>query len=224
MVRLSLIASGEHMSIMARGRRDISDSVWEKPDPRLPGREGSRGGGARDNRRFVNVVGLCAGAPWRDPPPAPGGWSDTRRRFIRWRDNGVRERPPEIPIDEPDPAWLMIDVGHCGVHPHAAGAARGGNRDMIRTKGSSTQNRIWPRMRMACRSGLLSHGARQRIALGQSLRLTDLQQKDFWRTRATTGMGFSPGPKGGWKRPFLLRKTARGGVIATGSLAGPGTR
>ena len=170
MVRLSSTASEEHMPIAVHRRRDLSDSIREKPEPRLPGREGSRGGGARDNRRLVNAVFriIRAGAPWRDPPPDFGGWSDTRRRFIRWRDNGVRERPPEIPIDDPDPAWLMIDTGHCGVHPHAAGA-RGGNRDMIRAKGGSTQNRIWPRMRMACRSGLLSHKARQRIAPGQSL-------------------------------------------------------
>ena len=126
------------MPIAVHRRRDISDSIREKPEPRLPGREGSRGGGARDNRRLVNAVFrvMRAGAPWRDPPPDFGGWSDTRRRFIRWRDNGVRERPPEIPIDDPDPAWLMIDAGHCGVHPHAAGA-RGGNRDMIRAKGGA---------------------------------------------------------------------------------------
>ena len=144
MIRLSLIASEEHMPMMACGRRDISDSIREKPEPRLPGREGSRDGG--------------------------------------------RERRP--PGHEPRKGGL-------NTKSHLTADAQG----------------------MPVRA--LSHGARQRIALGQSLRLTDLQQKDFWRTRATTGMGFSPGPKGGWKRPFLLRKTARGGVIATGSLAGP---
>ena len=99
-IRLSLTASGEHMSMMACGRRDISDSIREKPESRLPGREGSRGGRAHDNRRFVNVVFrvMRTGAPWRDPPADFGGWSDTRRRFIRWHDNGVWERPPEIPI------------------------------------------------------------------------------------------------------------------------------
>ena len=45
MIRLSLIASEEHMPMMACGRRDISDSIREKPEPRLPGREGSRDGG-----------------------------------------------------------------------------------------------------------------------------------------------------------------------------------
>ena len=88
------------MPIAVHRRHGISDAVWEKPEPRLPGREGSWGGGARDNRRFVNAVFwvMRAGAPWRDPSLAPGGWSDTRRRFTRWRDNGVWERPPEIPI------------------------------------------------------------------------------------------------------------------------------
>ena len=46
-------------------------------------------------------------------------------------------------IDEPDYEWLMIDASHCKVHPDASGA-RGGNQGMSRTKGSSTQNCIWP--------------------------------------------------------------------------------
>ena len=68
------------MPIAVHRRRDISDSIREKPEPRLPGREGSWGGGARDNRRFVDAVFrvMRADAPWRDLLPAPGGWSDTR--------------------------------------------------------------------------------------------------------------------------------------------------
>ena len=76
------------------------------------------------------------------------------RRFIRWRDKGVWERLREVLIDEPDYEWLMIDASHCKVHPHAAGA-KGGNQDMSRTKGGSTQRYIWPWMRMVCRSELL---------------------------------------------------------------------
>jgi len=56
MVHLSSTASEEHMSMMAHSQRDISDSIWEKPEPHLPDREGSWGGGAHDNRRFVNAV------------------------------------------------------------------------------------------------------------------------------------------------------------------------
>ena len=44
----------------------------------------------------------------RDLPPDFGGWSNTHRRFIRWRDNGIWERLLEILIDEPDFEWLMI--------------------------------------------------------------------------------------------------------------------
>ena len=213
------------MPIAVHKRRDLSDSIREKPDPRLPGREGSRGGGARDNRRLVNAVFriIRAGAPWRDPPPDFGGWSDTRRRFIRWRDNGVRERPPEIPIDDPDPAWLMIDTGHCGVHPHAAGA-RGGNRDMIRAKGGSTQNRIWPRMRMACRSGLLSHGGAT-VDCARTIAPID----GFAAERLLADKGrdtdeiLARTEKQGMEALIPRRKAAGSGAIATGSLAGPGT-
>jgi hypothetical protein len=60
----------------------------------------------------------------------------------------------EALIDEADFEWLMIDASHIKVHPHATGA-RGGNQDMGRTKGGSTQRYIWPWMRMVCRSECL---------------------------------------------------------------------
>ena len=57
-------------------------------------------------------------------------------------------------MDEPDDEWLMIDARHCKVHPHAAGA-KGGHQSMSLTKGGSTQNGMWPWMRLVCRSGRL---------------------------------------------------------------------
>ena len=100
---------------------------------------------------------------WRDLPPDLGGWSNTHRRFIRWRDSGVWEQLLEILIDEPDYEWLMIDVSHCKMHSHAAGTQRE-NQDMSRTKGGSTQNCIWPWMRMVCESELLSQKVPELIA------------------------------------------------------------
>ena len=49
----------------AYSRHDISDKVWEKLAPHLPGRKGSWGGLAQDNRRFINGVFwiLRTGAP-----------------------------------------------------------------------------------------------------------------------------------------------------------------
>jgi transposase len=146
-------------------RHDISDRVWELLEPHLLGRKGTWGGNARDNRLFINAVFwiLRTGAPWRDLPPDYGDWKNTHRRFCRWRDKGIWEKLLETLVQEPDFEWLMIDASHVKVHPHATGA-RGGNQDMARTKGGSTQKFIWPWMRMVCRSECLLRKAQQRIA------------------------------------------------------------
>ena len=82
----------------AHRRHDISNHVWNLLEPHLPGREGVWGGRAKDNRQFINAVFwiLRTGAPWRDLPPDYGGWSNTHRRFIRWRDKGIWEKLLEI--------------------------------------------------------------------------------------------------------------------------------
>jgi transposase len=146
-------------------RHDISDRVWSLLEPYLPGQEGMWGGIAKDNRKFINAVFwiLRTGAPWRDLPTDYGGWSNTHRRFIRWRDAGIWEKLLEKLIDSPDFEWLMIDASYIKVHPHAAGA-KGGNQEMSRTKGGSIPNYIWPWMRMVCRSELLLRKVPQQIA------------------------------------------------------------
>ena len=141
----------------AHRRHDISDKLWALLSPHLPGSSGSVGRPASDNRLFINAVFwiLRTGAPWRDLPPDLGNWKNTQRRFCRWRDRGVWEKLLDLVIDDPDYEWLMIDASHCKVHPHASGA-KGGNQDMNRTKGGSTQRYTWPSMRMVCRLGSLS--------------------------------------------------------------------
>ena len=150
---------------LAHRRHDISDRVCGLIEPHLPGRRGQWGGIAEDNRRFINAVFwiLRTGAPWRDLPPDLGGWGNTHRRFIRWRDAGVWERLLEALIDDPDLEWLMIDATHIKVHPHAAGAV-GGNEDMARTKGGSTPRYMWPWMRLVCHSECLLQQVPVRIA------------------------------------------------------------
>ena len=149
----------------AHRRHDISDRTWELLRPHLPGRDGSVGRPALDNRLFINAVFwiMRTGAPWRDLPPDLGDWKNTQRRFSRWRDRGVWEKLLDVLIDDPDYEWLMIDASHCKVHPHAAGA-RGGNQEMSRTKGGSTPRYIWPWMRMVCRLESLSQKVPVRIA------------------------------------------------------------
>ena len=75
-------------------RHDISDESWAKIELSLPGRKGTWGGNARDNRQFVNAVFwiLRTGAPWRDLPPSYGDWKNTHKRFCHWRDKGGWER------------------------------------------------------------------------------------------------------------------------------------
>ena len=121
-------------------RHDISDRVWELLEPNLPGRQGSSGRNARDNRQFINAVIwiLRTGAPWRDLPPEYGDWKNTNRRFCRWRDKEIWENLFKLFVQDPDFEWLMIDASYIKVHPHAAGAV-GGNQDMGRTKGGSTR-------------------------------------------------------------------------------------
>jgi hypothetical protein len=96
-------------------------------------------------------------------PPDYGGWSNTHRRFIRWRDKGIWERLLEQLVDAPDFEWLLLDASHIEVHPHAAGA-KGGHQDMARTKGGSTPRYIWPWMRLVCRSEFLLRQVPLRIA------------------------------------------------------------
>ena len=59
-------------SVPAYQRHDISDKIWEKLAPLLPGQYGNRGRVDFDNRKFLNAVFwiLRTGTPWRDLPPS----------------------------------------------------------------------------------------------------------------------------------------------------------
>jgi len=128
------------MKDLTHRRHDISDRAWETLEPLLPGRKGSWGGKAKDNRLFLNAVLwiLRTGAPWRDLPPDYGDWKNTHRRFSRWRDKGIWKQILDILMEEPDMEWLMVDATYVKVHPQAAGAV-GGNQGMVWTKGCSPQ-------------------------------------------------------------------------------------
>ena len=141
------------MSRKVQTRHDISDEMWGKIEPYLPGRKGSVGNPAKNNREFINGVLwiLRTGAPWRDLPSEYGNWNNVHRRFCRWRDRGIWEGLLSRFIENPDMEWLMIDASHIKVHLHATGAV-GGNQDMGNTKGGSIPRFIWPWMRLAIRS------------------------------------------------------------------------
>ena len=104
-------------------RHDLSDGVWGKLEPRLPGKKGEWCGAARDRRQFVNAV-LCI-----------------LRTGVPWRDKGVWGRLLSELVDDPDFAWSMIDGSHVKAYFHVAGAV-GGNGAIDLTKGSATSRHI----------------------------------------------------------------------------------
>ena len=60
--------------MQAHCRHDISDKIWNLLSFHPPGKKGSVGRPASNNRLFVNAVFwiLRTGAPWRDLPPDYG--------------------------------------------------------------------------------------------------------------------------------------------------------
>jgi transposase len=106
-------------------RHAIADDQWERIKDRLPGRAGTPGTHARDNRLFVDAVLWIAktGAPWRDLPERFGRWNTVWRRFDRWALKGVWRKVFDK-LQDPDLEWLILDSTVIRAHPHAAGARR----------------------------------------------------------------------------------------------------
>src|SRR5262245_5125967 len=106
-----------------RHRHAISDEQWERIKDLLPGRPGTPGRPAEDNRLFVDAVLWIGktGAPWRDLPERFGDWNNAWRRFDRWARKGAWQKAFEA-LQDPDLEWLILDSTIIRAHPHAAGA------------------------------------------------------------------------------------------------------
>ena len=83
----------------------VSEGVWARLEPHLPGKNSDSGATAKDNRLFLEAVlwRVRTGLPWRDLPSAFGNWNSVFRRFRRWAKNGVfssasSKRPAASPI------------------------------------------------------------------------------------------------------------------------------
>ena len=146
-------------------RYDISDKLWALIEPHTIGNAGTRGGNAKDTRRFINSVFwiLRTGAPWRDLPPSYGKWSNANRRFCRWRDKGVWEAIFEAVLGEDECSWLLIDASFVKAHKDAHGAA-GGSQGIGRSKGGQPPKSILPWMRLVIQSESLSQRVQSMIA------------------------------------------------------------
>jgi len=105
-------------------RYALRDDQWERIQDLLPGREGTVGVTAKDNRLFVEAVlyRYRAGIPWRDLPERFGDFRVIHTRFSRWAKTGVWKRIFEVLAEDADNEYVMIDATIVRAHQHSAGA------------------------------------------------------------------------------------------------------
>ena len=106
-------------------RYALRDDQWERIKDLLPGRAGSVGVTARDNRLFVEAVlyRYRAGIAWRDLERF-GDPIKVHTRFSRWNRSGVWERVFEHLAADADNEYAMIDSTIVRAHQHSAGAPK----------------------------------------------------------------------------------------------------
>src|ERR1019366_9136067 len=107
-------------------RYGLRDDQWERIEGMLPGRKGSVGRPADDNRLFVEAVlyRYRAGIPWRDLPERFGDFRVVHTRFSRWAKRGVWKSIFETLAAEADNEYAMIDATIVRAHQHSAGAKK----------------------------------------------------------------------------------------------------
>ena len=107
-------------------RYGLTDRQWETISGFLPGREGSVGATAKDNRLFVEPVlwKYRAGVPWRDLPERFGDPIKIHTRHMRWAESGVWERVFKVLATDADNEYAMIDSTIVRAHQHSAGARK----------------------------------------------------------------------------------------------------
>jgi transposase len=108
----------------------LRDDQWETIGPLLPGRDGTVGVTAKDNRLFVEAVlsRYRAGIPWRDLPERFGDFRVIHMRHTRWSRRGIWKRVFERLAEDSDNEYAMIDSTIVRAHQHAAGAKGGTKR------------------------------------------------------------------------------------------------
>ena len=112
---------------MNEQRLVVSDSLWQRLEPHLPGKVSDAGATANDNRMFLEAVlwRVRTGSPWRDLPPTFGPWNNQFRRFRRWAKFGVFESLFKAMSNDLDLKYALIDGTIVQVHQKATGAKGG---------------------------------------------------------------------------------------------------
>jgi putative transposase len=103
-------------------RYELSEGQWRRIESLLPGRVGTVGRPAEDNRRFVNGVlwVVRSGMRWEDLPERYGKYKSVHKRFARWARAGVWDRVfADLVADMKNP-YLMLDSTIVRAHQQAA--------------------------------------------------------------------------------------------------------
>ena len=113
--------------MMNADRTVLTDAMWARIEPMLPGKATDPGATAADNRRFVEAVlwRFRTGSPWRDLPERFGNWNNVFKRFRRWALSGVFERVFSALSEEFNLEWVFVDGTVVQAHQKAAGAKGG---------------------------------------------------------------------------------------------------
>lgn len=111
---------------MGNRRYALRDDQWDRIKNLLPGRKGSVGRTAKNNRLFIEAVlfRYRAGIPWRDLPERFGDFRVIHTRLTRWSRQGVWERIFQVLAQDADNEYAMIDSTIVRAHQHSAGAPK----------------------------------------------------------------------------------------------------
>ena len=106
----------------------LRDDQWERIKHLLPGRAGTVGVTAKNNRLFLKAVlyRYRTGIPWRDLPSYFGNWSVVHTRFSRWAKSSVLPKIFYYLAADADNACAMIDSSIVRAHQHSSVAEKTG--------------------------------------------------------------------------------------------------
>ena len=111
---------------MTTRRYALRDDQWQRIGHLLPGREGTLGVTAKNNRLFVEAVlyRYRVGIPWRDLPECFDDFRVIHTGHMRWSKRGVWQRAFEVLATEADHEYAQIKSTIERAHQHSASAKK----------------------------------------------------------------------------------------------------
>jgi transposase len=122
-----------------RRRHGLSDELWKRIEPLLPGKEEDPGRTAADNRLFIEAVifALKTGIPWSDLPERYGKPNTVWKRYDRWCANGIWEQIVQT-LQDPELDELQLDSTTIKAHAIAStGRRQAGEKKQRLTSGAA---------------------------------------------------------------------------------------